>query len=930
MKQLQFLNALGFAGAVSVLVAAPAKAQIAQVTAVKLNPTPNGIEVILETIDGKPLQAFTGKYGETFFADIITAQLRLPEGDSFRQDNPAPGIRSIEVTRLDINSIRVKVIGAADVPTAQVTSQNRGLVVSLNTASGTATQPTSPTREPVTQVQPTQPTSPTGEPVTQVQPTQPTSPTRESVTQVQPTQPTSPTREPVTQVQPTQPTSPTGESVTQVQPTQPTSPTGEPVTQVQPTQPTSPTGEPVTQVQPTQPTSPRVQPPRERSVELIVIAEADETGYRAPSATAGTRTDTPLRDVPQAVQVVPQQVLEDRQVTRVEEAVRSTSGVNPTSSSISTFETFNIRGFESTNILRNGLRDSTNTQIPSETANLERLEVLKGPASVLFGQGSPGGVINLVTKRPLPDPFYAAEFSIGNFSFYRGAIDLSGPLNRSRNSLYRFNASYENSNTFVDFTQIERLFFAPVVSWDITEDTKLTLEGEFIRSSFPNYRGLPAVGTVLPNPNGKIPIERNIAEPNRDFIDNNANRLGYNLEHRFSENWSLRNSFRVTLFSYEQDSFFPNSLEPDNRTLTRGYSTGSSGTDNEIMATDLIGNFSTGPIDHKLLVGVELFRENNYKNKFDFGDIAPLDLFNPVYGSPNGEITFSLDNATLTRSAGFYVQDRISIFDKFKLILGGRFDFYEQQLTDKLANTETKQSEESFSPRVGIVYQPIEPISLYASFSRSFNPVIGTGFNNELFKPETGTQYEVGVKADLLDGRLSSTFAIYQLTRQNVLTPDPRDANFSIQTGEQRSRGVELDVTGEILPGLKVIASYAYTDATITEDNALPVGNRLDNVPKHSAGLFATYELQRGNLRGLGFGLGFFYVGERPGDLDNSFYLPDYFRTDAALYYRRDNFKVGLNVKNLFDIRYYEASNGPLRVFPGAPLTVQATIGLEF
>ena len=785
------------------------------------------------------------------------------------------------VAPLDANSIRVTVIGEAGIPTAQVTSGDRGLIVRLSsTPDSTAVRPT-PTQRPV---------------------------------------------EPGTQVPPTEPTTPPGQLGTQVPPTEPTTPPSQLGTQVPPTEPTTPPGEVGTQVLPTEPTAPEAQQQTRQKIEIVVTGRRETRRV----TTTGTRTNTPIRDVPQSIQVVPQQVLEDRQVTRLEEALRSVSGVNQTTSSLSTFEQFNIRGFESVDILRNGLRDSTNTQVPNDSALIERVEVLKGPASVLFGQGSPGGVINIVTKRPEREPFYAGEFTAGSYNFYRGTVDLTGPLNADRNLLYRLNFSYQNSESFLDFAETERLLVAPAFSWAISDRTKLTLQGEFVRSSFPNPRGLPAIGTVRSNPNGRIPINRNIAEPGKDFIDNRVERVGYELEHQFSQNWSLRNAFRMTLFSYDQDSFFPSGLEPDGRTLNRGYATGTSSTDTQIFTTDLVGNFSTGSIEHKLLVGVELFRENLFKNRFDIGDIAPLDLFNPVYGAPFGPVTFSLDNATLTQSAGFYIQDQISLLDNLKLILGGRFDLYEQKLTDKLADTRTEQSEQAFSPRLGIVYQPIQPISLYASFTRSFNPVSGAGFNNTLFQPEEGTQYEVGVKAEFLEGRLSSTLAFYQLTRQNVLTPDPRDANFSIQTGEQRSRGIDLDISGEILPGWRITSSYAYTDARIVKDNALAIDNRINNVPQHSAGLFTTYEIQKGNLQGLGFGLGLFYVGEREGDLDNSFSLPSYLRTDAAIFYRRGNLRAALNVNNLFNVRYFESTNGALRVFPGAPLTVQGTVGFEF
>jgi iron complex outermembrane receptor protein len=231
---------------------------------------------------------------------------------------------------------------------------------------------------------------------------------------------------------------------------------------------------------------------------------------------------------------------------------------------------------------------------------------------------------------------------------------------------------------------------------------------------------------------------------------------------------------------------------------------------------------------------------------------------------------------------------------------------------------------------VGLVYQPTDFLSLYASYSRSFLQSVGTAFDNTLFQPERGTQYEVGVKADWLNRRLSTTLAFFQVTRSNVLTADLLNPNFSLQTGEQRSRGIELDIVGEILPGWKIAAGYAYTNAEITKDNTFAVGNWINNVPENAVSLWTTYEIQTGSLKGLGIGLGLFYVSERQGDLDNSFQLPSYTRTDASIFYRRDNFRIGLNFENLFDVSYFETGESPLRVYYGAPSTVKGTISWTF
>jgi iron complex outermembrane recepter protein len=288
------------------------------------------------------------------------------------------------------------------------------------------------------------------------------------------------------------------------------------------------------------------------------------------------------------------------------------------------------------------------------------------------------------------------------------------------------------------------------------------------------------------------------------------------------------------------------------------------------------------------------------------------------------------------QSYGTYIQDQIALTDSLKLLIGGRYDWisYRNETLDfgSLGNTTTEpyQNDGAFSPRIGLVYQPSDTVSLYASYSRSF--LQSTGFNPDgrRFESTRGTQYEVGVKTDFLDGALSATLAAYHLTKTNITTPDPDNPLFSIQTGEQQSQGVELNATGEILPGWNIIASYAYTDAEVTEDNTIPEGNRLANVPENQASLWTTYTIQEGDLRGLGFGLGLFYVGERQGDLANSFQLDDYLRTDAAVYYQRGRFRSAINIQNLFDIEYANSSFGRTATERGNPFTIVGSVSWKF
>ncbi len=661
----------------------------------------------------------------------------------------------------------------------------------------------------------------------------------------------------------------------------------------------------------------------EDAIQVVVTGEQDE-GYNPSTATTGTRTDTPLRDIPFSIQVISQQVLEDQQVQRVSDALRNTPGVQPEESPRSIFENYRIRGFGDfsnfNNILVNGIRDG-GEGYGVGVANIERIEVLRGPAGALFSQGGPGGTINIVTKQPLDTPLYSLEASYGNFDTYIGSLDFTGPLDQQGNVLYRLNAYGFSSDTFVDSFDILRYSVAPVIAVRLGENTTLAFEGDYTVFEQPNDRGLPARGTVLPNRNGELPLSRYLGEPAIDNVTIRTTRIGYRLEHEFSDNWQIRNNFRFFSAQQPQDSLSYSLLQDDDRTLERSVL---SSPDQQVTAysfnADVVGNFNTGRIAHTVLLGFDFLSQDVSPGEFIERSLSPIDIFDPDYGRENvGPVTNRFFvSPTITNLYGLYLQDQITLLDNLKLLLGGRFDWVDQRLENEDGNTTSSQSDSAFSPRIGVVYQPIEPLSLYASYSRSFLQTVGRGLDNQLFDPQRGTQYEVGVKADIRDN-LAATLAFFDITRTNVLTENPDDPNFSIQTGEQNSRGIEFDINGEILPGWNIIAGYAYTDARITEDNTFEEGNRINNAPEHAASLWSTYQIQSGSLAGLGFGLGLFYVGDREGDLSNTFSLPSYLRTDASVFYERDAFRAAINIRNLFDIRYFETAGGELNVYPGEP-----------
>jgi iron complex outermembrane recepter protein len=671
------------------------------------------------------------------------------------------------------------------------------------------------------------------------------------------------------------------------------------------------------------------------ALQIVVTGDADDTGYRVPSAGV-TRIESPLLDTPASVQVVPRQLFEDRAATDLADALRTAVGVNQFSSSRDNFNNVLVRGFDVSSLfLRNGIPETFfGLTPPRDLSNVERLELLSGPASIVAGQVSPGGTVNVVTRQPLPFPFYEFSASYGRFNKWEGRADLSGPLNSNNTVGYRLNGSYQYSDTLIDAdgVDLQQVAIAPVLSWDISDQTRLSLEGLYLDAQTPQRVGLPAAGTILDNPNGSIPRDQFVGEPSFDGNDRQLFQVGYDLNHRLNDSWSLRHSFRYSYLQAEQREAFVLNLLDDFRTLERLGELFETNINNYQATAFVTGEFETGAIAHTLSTGIDYVFEENFLNFQSFA-AQPIDLFNPVYTGIGDPLPGEQGSSRFTNQGwGVYLQDQLSLLDdRLIVLLGGRLDFVNASSDDRQeANSRESQSDTAFSPRVGILFKPAENISLYGSYSRSFQQVTGRSATNDLFRPSRGTQWEVGAKADWLDGRLSTTLALFDLTLSNVLTTDLDNPAFSVQTGEQRSRGVELLTQGEILPNWNIVASYAHTDASITEDNDLPVGNRIANVPRNAASLWTTYTIPNGNLTGLGFGLGLFYVGEREADLANSFQVPSYVRTDAALFYRRGNLDLAFHVKNLFDVDYIDSVDDALRVYVADPRTFQFSVTYRF
>ena len=700
----------------------------------------------------------------------------------------------------------------------------------------------------------------------------------------------------------------------------------------------------------------------DEEIEIIATGEAEEDNYYVLDGSTATRTDIPLRDIPQSVQIIPQQVIEDQQAATLKKVVTNSSGVIFSGNNDGRGIDIAIRGFNRTAILRDGFRVYNRAaQGLPEVANLERVEIVKGPSSVVFGESEPGGLINLVSKQPLSEPLYDLQLQLGNRNFVRFPIDLSGPLTEDADLKYRLNTLYRYEESFRDFDNgFERFFAAPTLAWQIAENTDLSFNFEYTKDTEPID-----FGTVIIN--GKpadIPPERITNNPDdkgeREFIN-----TGYTFEHRFNKNWKISNAFRYVSNTFNSGSedgtvavpflikddivpippnFLPILAPQPTGTLIRAFVDQEREEDSFTLYTNVEGDFATGKVKHNILLGIDLnHTESKLSTRFDPTNpvnLAPLNIFAPNYDavpSPDVEdINFFNNDDVSNDRLGIYLQDKIDLADNLILLAGLRYDTFDQTIKNNLTNTEDSQDSDAVTPRIGIVYQPMEAISLYANYSESYNPkpfLYNRSLDGSFLQPEEGEGYEVGIKAEIIPNRLAATLAYFNITKENVATIDRNIPFVAIVIGEQQNQGIELDLTGEIQPGWNIIASYAYIDSEVTRDsNPAIVGSRFPNIPENSASLWTTYEIQTGDLRGLGLGIGFNYVGERKGGLPNSFEVDSYFLTNAALFYNRQNWQLRLNFDNLFDVDYIEAvDTSPVRrIYSGRPFTVRGSVSVQF
>jgi iron complex outermembrane receptor protein len=680
-------------------------------------------------------------------------------------------------------------------------------------------------------------------------------------------------------------------------------------------------------------------------------------GYVAPVTTTGSKTDTPLIEAPQSVGVITRDQIDDQAAQSVSQALRYTAGVLSEVRPSARYDSVFVRGFGGqgtgaafVNFL-DGLRQGRGLYFGVPNTDpwlLERIEVLRGPASVLYGQTGVGGLVNLVSRRPTAVPVNEVRIEAGSHALLQTAFDFGGPLTSDGQFLYRLTGIARKADTQYDYTQEERIAIAPAFTWRADDNTTLTIltsyqkdpEGGF-------YNFVPATGTVLPNPNGRIGRNFFGGDPSYDRFDRTQASIGYQLEHRVDDTWTLRQNFRYSHIDAEVNVLSVRSIT-NNRTGVRGATFVSDHANAYALDNQAQASFTTGPLRHTALFGIDWQRTSARARQglASGGGVPSIDLFRPTYfqgvqpiwTDPSGLTNQELDQL------GFYAQDQIAL-DRWRFNIGVRYDRASIGTTTHQASganaSQISQFDDEVTWRVGGLYLFDNGLAPYASYSTSFLPNTGTfapqrGGGN--FQPTTGEQYEIGVKFQPPGMNSFVQVAAYHITQQNVLTRDPVYVTSSIPQGEIRSRGIEVEGRASLNDNIDLIGTYSYIDAEITRSNTPGVaGNRVPQVPHHIASGWANYSFHEGPLRGLQLGGGLRYVGSTFGDEANSFKVKDVTLFDAAVRYDAGarfeslrGLELAVNAQNIADKDYVASCSSLTACYYGTGRLVLGSVRVRW
>jgi iron complex outermembrane recepter protein len=676
----------------------------------------------------------------------------------------------------------------------------------------------------------------------------------------------------------------------------------------------------------------------EDAIRQDIIVTGEKT-----SGDFGEKSGIPIAKLPQSVQVLTSDDLTNRGVRSIGDALRAVPSASVGTSRVSAYQSFSlkIRGFLADQ-MRNGVRQRYYEDVDaSALSNVDRIEVLKGPSSVLFGQSAVGGIVSIVTKRPQKEFGGSVSGTLGTDDRKSGSFDLTGPV---ADALYfRTTGEIERSGSFVDFQDEDRENLSLSLTYEASDQITAYFVAEWLERRSSRYPGLPVVGTVVSNGVADISNERFLSEPSFSNLESYAPLVQAWVDFKVNDSWTITPRLSYSGFDTNFQQIRVRAVDADGVTVNRNGRFGTEDDDYTIVQLDANGSFNLGGVRHKLLVGVEYDRERSTFNQFALTNAGAINALNPSYVFQSG-VAPALDFAFYGKwdvdALAFYVQDQIDLTDRWNVILGARqsnFDF-KSSFEDPSGVALDKSSTDGFVYQVGTTYRLDDRWSIFGGYNTGFDLESVAGSRSrtgEQFEPEESDQYEAGVRyaGDSLRGSLS----IFQVRKTNALTADPVDPDFSIQTGEFRVRGVEIEGYWQATDALSVQAGYAFMDSKVTRSNNGDQGDDIADVPEHQANLFVSYAVPDTKLVVRG---GVNYVGERrfsngrvsvsPALLASDVRLPEYVTVDLGASYTLGKTRLDLSVTNLFDEEYYTREFNDFSVFPGDPLAVNFRVSQSF
>ena len=668
---------------------------------------------------------------------------------------------------------------------------------------------------------------------------------------------------------------------------------------------------------------------------VVTGLRAAAIGYQAQRTTTATKTDTPLRDVPQSVSVTTQQAIRDLSMQNLQDVLRYTPGAGFAQGE-GNRDTPVLRGNSTTaSLFVDGIRDDV--EYYRDLYNVDRVEVLLGPNAMIFGRGGAGGVVNRVIKRADWTPVREVRLQAGSFDNRRATFDLGQGI--TENAAFRVTGLYEDSDSYRDGVEIRRYGINPTFAFRIGNSTTFRIGYENFRDERVADRGVPSFqGRPL-----RTGVSTYFGDPNNSPVHANVNAVNLSAEHRFENGITLRNSFRYAIYDKFYQNIFPGAVNASGTAVSLAAYNNATKRENLFNQTDVLFSLNIGPIRHNLLVGVELSRQetDNLRNTGYFTAIGPsatsfttpLDRTRIRTPVAFRQSATDANNSGTATGAAFYVQDQIELLPRLQLIAGLRYENFDVDFRNNRTGERFKVTDSPVSPRVGLVYKPFEPVSLYVSYSNSYLPRAGEqlsslSLTNQSLRPEEFTNYEVGAKWDVNPG-LSLTAALFRLDRRNVAAVDPADVTRLVLVEGQRTEGFELGLRGRVTDAWSVLGGYAYQDGEITGTQSATIvkGNAVPFQSRNTFSLWNRYDF----TERFGAGLGVVNQSSYFPSADNQVRVPGFTRVDAAFFWTiSERWLAQANLENVFGAKYYPVAHSNNNITPGAPFSARFALTARF